>query len=313
MAAAIGQIRQSVPDLKLSVVVCSRNRCRDLESCVASILASPRTDFELVVIDQSDGADADAAVRAHQADVRLRYLPTTSRGLSRARNEALAQARAQVLAFTDDDCRVEPTFVTRVIEFFERRPEVAMAFGEVTAPEELHAKGHIATFTPQEQTFLGRFPSPMQPWGIGANMAFRRDAAVRVGAFDPELGAGAKIPAGEELDFTIRVLGAGLAVATTPSFVVTHLGVREHEAARHLFLGYLEGAGAAYAKNVRLGTRGANLLFVSWFFGLNKEIVRAALKRRRPLGVGMMLAGMRGGMAALRRPLDRMTQTLGKP
>jgi glycosyltransferase involved in cell wall biosynthesis len=302
-----------VSDLKLSVIVCSRNRRQDLESCVASILASPRTDFELVVIDQSDAADAAAAVAAHRTDVRLRYLPTTSRGLSRARNEAVATARAGVLAFTDDDCRVEPSFVSRVMEFFESRPDVAMAFGAVTAPEELHAKGHIATFSPQEQTFRGRFPSPMAPWGIGANMAFRRAAAVRVGAFDPELGAGAKIPAGEELDFTIRVLGAGLAVATTAAFEVTHLGVREHEAARHLFLGYLEGAGAAYAKNVRLGTRGASLLFVSWFLGMNQEIVRAALTRRRPLGVGMMLAGMRGGIAALRRPLDRMTQTLGKP
>lgn len=297
----------------MSVVVCSRNRRQDLESCVASILASPRTDFELVVIDQSDAADAVESVRAHLGDGRLQYVPSASRGLSRARNEALAKSRADVLAFTDDDCRVDPNFVARVIEFFDSRPDVAMAFGAVTAPEELQAKGHIATFAPQEQTFLGRFPSPMEPWGIGANMAFRRDAAVRAGAFDPELGAGAQIPAGEELDFTIRVLGAGLAVATSAAFTVTHLGVREHEAARRLFLGYLEGAGAAYAKNVRLGTHGANQLFLSWFLGMNKEIVRAALQRRRPLGVGMMLAGMRGGVAAFRRPLDRMTQALGKP
>jgi len=302
-----------VTDLKLSVVVCSRNRRRDLEACVASILTSPRTDFELVVIDQSDAADAAEAVRAHLSDVRLKYVPTAARGLSRARNEALAKTRAGILAFTDDDCRVEPSFVTRVIEFFESRPDVAMAFGAVTAPEELHARGHIATFAPEERTFLGCFPSPMEPWGIGANMAFRSEAVLRAGAFDPELGAGAKIPAGEELDFTIRVLGAGLAVATTAAFVVTHLGVREHEAARQLFLGYLQGAGAAYAKNVRLGTHGARQLLLSWFLGMNKEIARAALKRRRPLGVGMMLAGMRGGLAAFRRPLDHMTRTLGAP
>ena len=42
--------------LRLSVVVCTRNRPEDLRACVASILASPSRDFELLVIDQSDAA-----------------------------------------------------------------------------------------------------------------------------------------------------------------------------------------------------------------------------------------------------------------
>lgn len=299
--------------LRLSVVVCTRNRPEDLRACVASILTSPSRDFELLVIDQSDAASVAAANIAalYAEDSRLRYLPTASRGLSRARNEALAQARTGILAFTDDDCRVEPAWVDQVLAFFDARSDVAMAFGAVVAPEEVMAKGHVATFAPRDETFCRRFPSPMEPWGIGANMAFRRETVARVGAFDPELGAGAQIPAGEELDFTIRVLGAGFAVATTPAFAVTHLGVREHAEARRLFLGYVEGAGAAYAKNVRLRTTGATELFFSWFLGMNREVARAAWQRRRPLGVGLVLAGIRGGVAALRRPLDREAKSLG--
>lgn len=292
----------------LSVVVCTRNRPDDLRACVASILASPNRDFELLVIDQSDGKTELAELS--REDPRLRHVAVSSRGLSRARNEALARAGAPLIAFTDDDCRVQSDFAERVLDFFRQRPEVAMAFGKVDAPLELQQRGHVATFAPQELSYRGRFPSPMEPWGIGANMAMRRVAVERAGAFDPELGAGATIPAGEELDFTIRVIGAGLVVATTGAFSVLHLGVREHAAARALFLGYMEGAGAAYAKNIRLGTPGSTPLALAWLFGVQRVVLRAALERRRPLGVGLLLAGLRGGVKALQRPIDSQARPL---
>ena len=254
------------------------------------------------MIDQSDGGASASALLPYRRDERLRYVPSETRGLSRARNECFARAKASVLAFTDDDCRVDADFVESVTRFFESRPDIALAFGRVTAPEELHAKGYVATFEPNEVTYERSFPSPMEQWGIGANMAVRRAAFERAGAFDAALGAGAPIPAGEELDFVIRVIGAGHRVATTGAFSVTHLGVREHEAARKLFLGYVEGAGAAYVKNVRLRTPGATGLFLKWFVGSNREVVRALVTGRRPLGVGLVLAGLRGGKKVLSRP-----------
>jgi glycosyltransferase involved in cell wall biosynthesis len=296
--------------IKLSVVVCSRDRVDDLSACVASILASPNAEFELIVIDQSRGEGAARALDVHSGDARLRYFGTQTRGLSRARNEALERATGPIIVFTDDDCRVESDWVDRVVVFFEARPDVALAFGTVSAPEEIQRKGHVATFEPSELTFRGRFPSPMTTWGIGANMALRREAFVRAGPFDAELGAGSSIPAGEELDFTIRVLGSGLSMANTAAFAVTHLGVREHEAARALYLGYITGAGAAYAKNIRLGTGGAKRLFFRWFAGSSAGVVRALVEWRRPLGVGIVVAGLRGGFAAFRRPLDARTRSL---
>ncbi len=293
---------------RLTVAICTRNRPDDLRECVRTVLANPGPDFEVLVVDQSDPAAANDVLREFASDARLRHHVTASRGLSRARNEVLERARADVIAFTDDDCRVDSDWVRRVDEYFDARPEVALGFGRVVAPAELHAKGYVATFEP-EDAILREFPSPMAPWGIGACMVLRRDAVMRAGAFDPELGAGSPIPAGEELDFTIRVLGAGLAVATTRAFEVTHLGVREHEAARKLFLGYVEGAGAAYAKNIRLRTPGAKRLFARWFAGVSKEVARAALTGRRPLGVGLLLAGLRGGYGVWRMPLDSRTRS----
>jgi GT2 family glycosyltransferase len=289
---------------ELTVAVCTRNRAEDIRECVRSVLTNAGSGFELLVIDQSDEG-ATSSLDEFALDSRLRHHRTATRGLSRARNEVLKLARSELIAFTDDDCRVNADWVARVTEFFSLRSDVALAFGRVEAPPELMERGHIATFEPEETTYRARVPSPMEPWGIGACMVLRRQALALAGPFDPALGAGAAIPAGEELDFTIRVLGAGLTVATTAEFAVTHLGLREHDAARKLFLGYVQGAGAAYAKNVRLRTPGAALLFARWIGGVSREVLRAALTGRRPLGVGLLVAGLRGSARALRLPIER--------
>jgi cellulose synthase/poly-beta-1,6-N-acetylglucosamine synthase-like glycosyltransferase len=292
------------PDIHLTVAVGTRNRPADIRECVRTILANPDQDFELVVVDQSD--DAAGSLDEFAGDSRLRHHRTLFRGASRARNEVLALSRTDIVAFTDDDCRVPHDFVANVKRFFQSAPDVSLAFGRVVAPPELFEKGFVATFDPAEGRFEGAFPSPFTPWGIGANMALRIAAVTSVGAFDPCLGPGAIVPiGGEELDLAMRVIGAGLTVAHTQSFEVTHLGVREWAVSRAQFSGYSAGAGAAYMKNIRLRTPGVTKLFGAWLARQSFHVLSGAIRGRRPTGLGMMLATLRGSMDVLSLPLDR--------
>ena len=294
----------AVPEL--SVAVPTRNRPDDLRQCVATILANPEQAMELIVVDQSDGSKSADALRDFSNDGRLRYHATQSRGQTRGRNEALALARARIVAFTDDDCRVANDFVANVRGFFSAHPDVSLAFGRVVAPPELWERGFVATFDAEERIMPGAFASPVTPWGIGANMAVRVSDALRVGAFDPNMGPGALVPVGgDELDFTMRIIGAGLTVAHTRAFEVTHLGVREGAAGRGQFGGYSSGAGAAYMKNLRLGTPGVGKLFGSWLVHHGSGAVLGALRGRRPLGLGMMISTLKGALGVARLPLDR--------
>src|SRR5512147_2834293 len=87
----------------ISILVCTRNRPEDLRRCLDSIFANSFTDYELLVVDQSDdGTTADYL--GGITDPRLRWIPTDSRGLARARNIAIQNAQTGLLAFTDDDC-----------------------------------------------------------------------------------------------------------------------------------------------------------------------------------------------------------------
>jgi hypothetical protein len=295
----------SIPRPDLSVAVCTRNREQDIAPCLASILANTDADFEVVVVDQSDAPRSRAWLKSAMDDTRVRHRRSPSRGLSRARNEAVEASRGHLIAFTDDDCRVPSDWVARIRAFFSAHADVSLAFGRVIAPPELRARGYLAGFEPDDICYRGRFPSPMIQWGMGANMAFRRTAIDRAGGFDPCLGAGARLSAGEELDFEMRVIGAGLAVAHTNEFELTHLGVREHAAARALFRSYAIGTGAAYGKNLRLRTPRVVPLFASWLVQQGTAVARASAAGRRPSGAGVLLTTLEGCVRAMRLPLDQ--------
>ena len=80
--------------MTISVIICTRNRGALIEATLQSILDGTRQPDELLVVDQSDGTDTRSAVEQFAARVKeVCYLPTPTRGLSRARNVGLEQSR----------------------------------------------------------------------------------------------------------------------------------------------------------------------------------------------------------------------------
>ncbi|HXU80059.1 MAG TPA: glycosyltransferase family A protein, partial [Polyangia bacterium] len=187
--------------VRVSVVVPTRNRPDQIGPCVQGILANSERDIEVIVVDQSDGTDSAAALADLRGDPRLQYLPSTTRGAASARNVGIAASRAEIVAFTDDDCRVPPDWIARMIEVFEKDPQAGVLFGRVDIPEGAFESGFLAAFIPVRRSYEGEFPRGLDPWGISANMAVRRKVLEDVGNFDPLLGPGSKFKAGEDVDF----------------------------------------------------------------------------------------------------------------
>jgi GT2 family glycosyltransferase len=296
----------------LSVVVCTRNRPDDLRECVATILAAESAPaFELLVVDQSDGEESARALEGALSDPRVRLVRTPTRGLSQARNIAIASARSEAILFTDDDCRVRADWVAKAWALLEDDPKTAVAFGAVRPPAGTPDGVVMSAFEPtRDEVFEGTYPHPMQPWGVGANMLIRRRVFETVGGFDPVLGAGGRIGAGEDTDFLLRALGAGYRVRKTPAFEVLHLGVRTGKAAAKLFVVYAVGAGAAYAKNLRLRTPGVPLLVVRFVLANLAAAVKNVFVMGRPRGASFVWHLSRGAVLSLRYRLDSKSQCL---
>jgi cellulose synthase/poly-beta-1,6-N-acetylglucosamine synthase-like glycosyltransferase len=91
----------------VSALVCTRNRAESLLRVVRSLLQED-DDFELIVMDQSDGQESEEALSVFRRDERLRYVRSGARGKGAALNEGLRLARGGVVVCTDDDCEAPP-------------------------------------------------------------------------------------------------------------------------------------------------------------------------------------------------------------
>lgn len=101
--------------LAVSIVVPTRNRPADLERCLAALAGqSGLESFEILVVD--DGTDDPEAVRDVVAGLTgVRLVRQDRAGPAIARNAGVRAARGDLVCFTDDDCRPEPEWASRLV------------------------------------------------------------------------------------------------------------------------------------------------------------------------------------------------------
>jgi cellulose synthase/poly-beta-1,6-N-acetylglucosamine synthase-like glycosyltransferase len=97
----------------ISIVVISKDRHEELEKAVASLsrLDYPATRYEVVVVEEGDTPH-------HIEGVHYVFLPRRDRGLGYARNTGVSHARGDIVAFTDDDCLVDPGWLHAMVAQF---------------------------------------------------------------------------------------------------------------------------------------------------------------------------------------------------
>jgi glycosyltransferase involved in cell wall biosynthesis len=292
-----------VAELTISVVLSTRNRPDHALACAQTICENPGF-TELVVVDQSDGDATKRALR-ELTDPRIRYQASETRGVTAARNIGIDSSSGDIVAFTDDDCRVNADWVAKIRAVFESDPEAAVVCGRVHVPEELAKLGFAESFEPRVREWQGRYPPFGQDWGITANLSLRRSTVERVGKFDPMLGAGAPLRSGGEPDFLFRVLRAGLKVVNASEVSVEHLGIRKPgPEATKLMRGYGKGTGAALFKHVRLGDLDAAGVYAGFVAANVKRVAQNLVRGQRPLGLGYLVSFLQGAADSYKFRVD---------
>jgi hypothetical protein len=201
-----------VPDPQLSVVICTLGEERVAET-VESVAESARAaaaEVETLVVWQ--GAERAPALAG--ADV-LNVFPS---GQAYARNRGLAAARSELVAFVDDDAVVDRGWVGGLLGALARPEAPAGVFGPIAARDERGLPDGRHDGGGSFRTIERGTP----PWrvGSGGNMAFRRDALLAVGGFDPLFGAGSVSRSAEETELIHRLLESGRTLASSPDPVV---------------------------------------------------------------------------------------------
>jgi glycosyltransferase involved in cell wall biosynthesis len=225
----------SKPDI--SIAICTHSNAAMLEGVLAR-LAEQRvgagTRWELVVVDNcSDDRTPEvlAAAGASSAFPAFRAVQEPRLGLSNARRTALAAARAELIAFVDDDCLLDPDWVENAVRFARATPR-AGAFGgkvelEWLAPPTPLALACSWALAQQDH---GPAPARVHERGggslVGAGVVLRREALEKSGWI--EAGrmpgrVGKVLSAGDDAEISLRIRAAGWELWYDPSLRMKHL------------------------------------------------------------------------------------------
>jgi GT2 family glycosyltransferase len=260
--------------------------------------------FEILIVDNCPSDQSTAELVSRHPPIRYIHEPTP--GLDAARNRALAEARGEVVAFTDDDARVDQGWLTALLENFED-PTVAVVTG-ITMPAELETEaqrwfeekdGFGRGFVRQEYDAETLLPLAAGRVGAGVNMAIRRSAVEEIGLFDLALDGGTLSRSGGDQEFFFRALSRGFRIVYEPRALVWHKHRREWDALRHTLYGY--GVGVfAWWTSALLNERETTLLWRAprWFFEYHvRNLSRALLRRPGHVPLDLAWAEFLGAVA----------------
>ncbi|OBG42610.1 hypothetical protein A5672_11455 [Mycobacterium alsense] len=139
------------------------------------------------------GSDVEIVVVANQFPGRL----------GSTRNTALLHARADIVAFLDDDAEAEPDWLERLLAVYATHPEAVAVGG---APRPVYGAARPSWFPPDCDWVFGchyrSLPDRLAPVRhlIGASMSVRRDKILAIGGFHADDH--------DDMDLSHRVAGA---------------------------------------------------------------------------------------------------------
>lgn len=249
-------------ECKISVIICTRDRAEVLVECLRSIASNKLHPLEVLVVDQSTTDSTAEVVREFSTTVpyAVRYLCHSYQGLTKARNIGLKASMGDIVAFTDDDCIVDPGWLEAIAREFEDA-RISCVCGQ-TRPVHYWGRPNIAmlsTLNHNKRRVVQGKHNPLMI-GRGNNMAFRRVDLMNLGGFNEYIGVGQPINAGDDSDVLYRLMESGRYVVHTPDAVVHHRQPRDWRKVLEKKHGYSASASAILCARLRYGDVYAGML-----------------------------------------------------
>ncbi len=224
-------------DLPISVVVCTRNRTNMLVHCLSALKTQQYGRYEIIVVDNAPDDDGTKKLASLMG---VRYVREEKPGLDRARNMGIREARYDIVAFTDDDAKADKYWLQSIAKGF--KDATVMAVTGYVAPAEMETRaqqmfewayggmGHGferkvydgSRMRDREKLGAGGF-------GVGANMAFRKEWFDIGGYFDHALDVGTPSFGGGDIEMFHRVVATGNKLVYEPGMLVWHTHRRSME------------------------------------------------------------------------------------
>jgi glycosyltransferase involved in cell wall biosynthesis len=198
----------------ISVIIPHLNQPEELEACLRSLFGQKldSSAFEVIVVDNGSRSLPQAIVERYPGTTLLQELAP---GPGPARNRGADAASADILAFTDSDCRVHPDWLESAHRTLNDAPERTILGGDVQIW--LETGQPISAIQAYESVFAYRFKLYIEQHGFSGtgNLVMRKRDFVGVGPFRG-------IDVAEDVEWGRRALAAGYAFRYAPEMIVYH-------------------------------------------------------------------------------------------
>ncbi|MEO8476235.1 MAG: glycosyltransferase [Actinomycetota bacterium] len=168
--------------MKVSLIATVLNNADHLDAFLGSLAAQARAPDEIVIV---DGGSTDGTVAILAAADGVTLIEDPGANISRGRNVAIAAAAHDVIAVTDADCVLEPTWLEELLRPLEDGADVAMGF-YVPLTHGFFSECLAAVNLPLDASEVD--PSRFMP--SARSVAYRRDVIDAVGGYPEWLDIG---------------------------------------------------------------------------------------------------------------------------
>jgi glycosyltransferase involved in cell wall biosynthesis len=239
---------------RLTVLICTHDRSALLAKTLASLNAAERPagwQVDILVAanachDSTHDLLDDYRRRADSVGwLPLSWFGEPTPGKSNALNSALPRVSSDVVAFVDDDHRVDPRYLVAVCRTADAHPGFALFCGRIlpdwdgSEPAWVHDRGPYRIYPlPVPRFDQGDAAGELTPDRAvpgGGNLFLRSSWLARVGRFDTAMGpTGHDLGGAEDMDWVLRALGLGARLYYEPAVVQHHYVDTDRLALRYL-------------------------------------------------------------------------------
>lgn len=206
--------------IKISVIICTRNRAPQLKNVLDSLSAMKVPDklnWELVIVDNGSSDNTAEVVGSYASKLPARCVREDTPGLSNARNKGVAEAKGEYICWTDDDVELDPNWLNAYYEAFKKHQDGAVFGGKIIpkfVPPTPEWVSHFKHQWPLDGPFAYRdlgpddIPLSFKGWKTpyGANYAVRAEEQ-RAHLYNPDLGVSPTHKrVGEETEVIYQIL-----------------------------------------------------------------------------------------------------------
>lgn len=228
----------------MTILICTHNRAELLQRVLASLNAARRPSIPVQILVASNACTDNtlqALLEYQNAQgtgngdwLPLRFIEVPTPGKSHALNEAIPRTDTDLIAFVDDDHRVDENYLVAIEQATQTWPEASLYCGRIlpdwdgSEPDWVHDDGPYRIYPLPVPRFdqgdsAREITAETGPIPGGGNLVMRRHVFERTGPFSTELGPrGHDLGGGEDSEYVLRALARGARCQYVPGMIQYH-------------------------------------------------------------------------------------------